>query len=144
MELLVLIFMVTILAVVTTPLIRSSVNRAVAREAIATLRSIVAAEKRHMTKYRLYTEDLAGLGFNSGDLDGTYFSESCYTIDLDGTFIGMFDIFCIPADSDPSVSPKANMVRTWDDGAGDEEYIAIDQNGDIYSNIGWLGYDELT
>ena len=141
-ELLVVIFIVVILAVATAPLMKTNINRIIAREAITTLRDILSAEKKYFSKNGTYTINLEEIGFGSDELNGVYFSEECYE-DWVIVFFGSgwldLRIRCIPAVSNPAKSPQANVVRSWGDRG---KYIGIDLDGFIYSNIDQLSYDD--
>jgi len=142
-EILVVIIIAITLAVVTLPLMKTSINRFISREAITTLRAILAAEKRYFSKNSTYTTDLGELGFGNGELNGVFFSEECYS-DWVLVFGGYgwygLRIRCIPAVSNSAKSPQAALVRSWGDSRG--KYIGINIDGFIYSNIDWLDYEE--
>lgn len=140
------VFVLLILAIlvgITVPLSKTIINRMIAKEAIGTLRAILAAEKVYFSKYGTYTNDLSELGFSSSELDGVYFSEACYTqYDIVWGGYGWWGIRirCAPAASDPNYSPKANVVKNWGD---DTKYIGINLYDIIHSNLEWLGYEEF-
>ena len=111
-ELMVVAIIVAILAAVAIPLMTANKKRAIATEAEAGCGTIRTALRIHYAEHSSYpTGSVAAAvtltGIGDGDLDGTYFSEECYTYSSDET------TFTVEADGSSSVlatSPKADQA----------------------------------
>lgn len=156
-ELIIVVIIVAILASIVSPMMRDMKLRAIAQEAIVTLGIIREAERQYRIEHNSYAtsyEDLFGplrTCYNApgkrSALDGTYFSEDCYTFYLLGGIEvptpDTFKIVMLSYVSDPSYAPKAsemiNLVINSDPESG-LGYIMMDEKGNIYSDIKLLGY----
>jgi len=83
-ELMVVAIIVAILAAVAIPLMTANKKRAVATEAEAGCGTIRTAMRIYYAEHNAYptgsvTKAVNLTGIGAGDLDGTYFSEGCYT-----------------------------------------------------------------
>lgn len=87
-ELLVVMIIVGILAAVAIPMMRGNVLKARRSEATAALGTIRTAERAYFAEYNTYivvaaatrVADLATIGIGATDLDGRFYSTSCYTV----------------------------------------------------------------
>ncbi len=134
-ELMVVAIIVAILAAVAIPLMRGNVDRAIVTEAEAAMSTINTALRTNFAETGDYSKlpdgtdisqtagDLDGglangglPGLGTGDLDGTYFSGDCYSVDFTPTVpAGMtttpvYVIICDGTLSDTTVSEKAQTV----------------------------------
>lgn len=121
-ELMVVAIIVAILAAVAIPLMTANKKRAVATEAEAGCGTIRTALRIYYAEHNSYptgaTASAVSLtGIGEGDLDGTYFSEECYTFSSDAS------TFTVTADGD-----SGNTATKAEDAAGIE--ITLNQNGE--------------
>ncbi len=111
-ELMLVIFIVGILSAVSIPMMRARVDTSKWSEGKAMAGSIRTAARAYCSeKGENYTgygsADLASLGFLNGDLDGKYFTDECFAIQITG-----FDNYLITIDAtqslsgDPPVEPQ--------------------------------------
>ena len=148
-ELMIVVIIIGVLASTAAPMMRSLAMKATATEALATLGVIWTCEREFYLENNHYANgsELVEQGyFKETDLNGTYLSKYCYL----RTFIAVavtktIFIFCQPCYSDPAEAVKANEVnRNW---VGvpivGGSYIAMDNYGNIYSNIEGLGYPAI-
>lgn len=108
-ELIVVIIIVGILASVAIPMIRGNIDKAKKSEAITAMGTIRTAQKAYYAQYNDYPDigDLnSAVGLRLTDLDGTYFSNACYSLDN-----GTGAITC-NANSSASPAPKYSEVNT--------------------------------
>ena len=148
-ELLVVIIIIGILASVAIPIMSGMTKRAVASEAIVQLGLIRTAERTYYLEHRIYTYTYADLnlrlrafGSPVSDLDGTYFSENCYTgeggVDYPNG-AGTYLIVCYLG-MNGAPAPKHSIPDSWTISSGGSGYIAMDEKGNIYSNVIGLPY----
>jgi type IV pilus assembly protein PilA len=87
-ELMVVIFIVGILAAVAIPIMRGRIDAAKWSEGKSAAGSIRTAIRAYCAErgpdFTYGGEDLAAIGFATGDLDGKYFVEGDYTFDITG------------------------------------------------------------
>ena len=139
-ELIVVVIIIGILASVAMPMLGALNKKAIASEAITTLGMIRTCEKLYYVEHGAYCvpTDLVLAGYlKMSDIDGTYFSSYCYmymSISVSNPAHTYF--MCVPYKSNPDYSPKAQEVQSWPNNV----YIAMDESGNIYSNISELGY----
>jgi prepilin-type N-terminal cleavage/methylation domain-containing protein len=105
-ELMVVAIIVAILAAVAIPLMTANKRRAIATEAEAGCGTIRTALRIYYAEHNSYPTGgvqaaTALVGIGDGDLDGTYFSQECYTFDPAA------ETFVIEADGDSgNTAPK--------------------------------------
>lgn len=155
-EIIIVIIIVAILAMAALPMVMNYQKRAIATEAIVTLKTILTAEKTYYLEYDTYTMHWSGLNIKirrrdpppyDGALDGTYICQDNYFLSTD---LGVSDMGNPPVvlgiicwlDYCTSCAPQAEKVRGWavTTPERNEPYIGMDANGNIYSNIEGLGY----
>lgn len=144
-ELMVVAIIVAILAVVAIPLMRGNTERAIATECESALGSIRSAMRAYYAEHGNYSLPGVGTsyeaviqsgssmvpGFNPrvtgkpGDLDGTYFSEDCYEIQVPTA--DTFDARCVWGSSDntSTFTPRAA------DAAGTDNTTSINEIGEF-------------
>lgn len=79
-ELMVVILIVGILAAASVPLMRGRIDKAKWAEANAMAGTIQTAARVYFAENGEVSSDWAELGFETGDLEGTYFDATCFTI----------------------------------------------------------------
>ena len=87
-ELMVVILIVGILAAASIPLMRGRIDKAKWSEANAMAGTIQSAARVYFVEYGTISTSVSmtDLGFSSGDLEGTYFTETDFTItDVDSS-----------------------------------------------------------
>lgn len=117
-ELMVVAIIVAILAAVAIPLMTANKRRAIATEAEAGCGTIRTALRIYYAEHDSYPTGTTAsattlIGIGVGDLDGTYFSDECYTFTSDAS------TYTIQATGDDSTAPKsedaAEIVITLDE-----------------------------
>ncbi len=118
-ELMVVAIIVAILAAVAIPLMTANKRRAIATEAEAGCGTIRTALRIYYAEHSSYPTGATAaatslVGIGDGDLDGTYFSEECYTFSSDASS------FTVTADGDsgniaPKAADAAGIVITLDE-----------------------------
>lgn len=113
-ELMVVIIIIGVLALVATSMISGHIKKARKAEAVTAMGTIYAAERKYYAEWGGYLDvPITGearssayhsLGIDLSDLDGVYFSNNCYHIDLSS---GQF-IVCEPQ---YSTAPKKGEVN---------------------------------
>ena len=140
-ELIVVVIIIGILASIGEVIMSDMQKRAIASEAVVTLGAIRTAERVYYSEHGNYTVSLDELNINADDLTGTYFGKECYSmrlvLDPPMTSSSLF-FFCYPIKY-PTSAPKASVVQNWPFVAP-FSYIAMDRDGNIYSNIPGLGF----
>jgi prepilin-type N-terminal cleavage/methylation domain-containing protein len=128
-ELMIVVIVVGVLAAVAIPMYQLAAERSKATEASAGLGAVRSAMRVYFAEHRTYAnasfiDDAAVtvggiLILNSNDLEGRYFSTSCYTFDgaPDAT------TFTIECDGSASTAPVASEVSHMT--------VTIDEDGDI-------------
>ena len=154
-ELIIVIVIIGILASIAAPMMGSAQRKAIASEAVTQLGRLRGAMREYFVQYSAYTSDAEALNIRwryrdggKGDLDGTYFSEECYNYfgyriwsDYIGTGSNTFLVACWLSDSKPPYAPKANVANTgWKVVGSYAPWIAMNETGNLYSNIPALGY----
>lgn len=91
-ELMVVILIVGILAAASVPLMRGRIDSAKWAEANAMAGTIQTAARVYFVENGSVTQNKTALGFNSGDLTGTYFDESCFTVNDDADTNGKVSV----------------------------------------------------
>ena len=142
-ELIIVIVIIGILASISAPMMRNMKRKAIASEAVTFLGAIRNAMRQYRVENGHYTSSYSDLpirmrstGSPVSDLDGTYFSEECYT-DSPSLWVMTENTYVIrmyPANSNPAHAPRAAEAN----GLG--WIIIMDQDGNIYSSIEGLGY----
>ncbi len=121
-ELMVVILIVAILAAVAIPILRGRVDAAKWSEGKATMGSIATAIRAYSAekgptgakpRALIGTGD-RDLGFTSADLDGTYFTSRCYTMNVSSMDPLTFKITCRASNSTRSKKPKSPSTYTLD------------------------------
>jgi type IV pilus assembly protein PilA len=79
-ELMVVILIVGILAAASVPLMRGRIDKAKWAEANAMAGTIQTAARVYFAENGEVSDDWVELGFEEGDLEGTYFGEDSFTI----------------------------------------------------------------
>jgi type IV pilus assembly protein PilA len=79
-ELMVVILIVGILAAASVPLMRGRIDKAKWAEANAMAGTIQTAARVYFVENGNVTNDLEELGFEDGDLTGTYFDATCFAV----------------------------------------------------------------
>ena len=116
-EMLIVVAIIGILASVSIPLLRKAKNSADSGSAVATIRTLVTAERLYQLKHNNYT-DLTGL-VPEGTLDTTIRSGTksgyAFTITLSAT-MDNFSVIADPLDADPSLGhfyvDETAVIRT--------------------------------
>jgi len=122
-ELMVVIFIVGILAAVAIPIMRGRIDAAKWSEgkaAMGSIRtSIRAYEAEKGTTYNYVGTNLTTLGFTLrangnpvSDLDGKYFTEECYTVNMTG--YDVYTITCTAANSLSTEKPSTPPTEVLD------------------------------
>jgi type IV pilus assembly protein PilA len=81
-EFIIVILIITILSVLAIPILQGFIKKAVMTEAITALGAIKNLQKQYYVEHGEYASvsDITDLpGISAGDLNGTYFSEGCYS-----------------------------------------------------------------
>ena len=144
-ELLIVIIIVGVLASVAIPIMSGITKRAVASEAISMLGMIRTAEKAYYLEHHSYTNVLTDLtlrlrqngAYGTSDLDGTYVSEGCFSL----VGITISTVYCKPLSNNSA--PQSSIFTGWSYTPkiqNTSPYIAMDQDGNIYSNYAALSY----
>jgi len=122
-ELMVVILIVGILAAVAIPILRGRIDAAKWSEGKAMMGSIATALRAYCAEkgvgYATAPASLVALGFASGDLSGTYFSDSDFTFTLTTpiTVPPVFSVTCTPATTKPHpTNPAAYTLNAIADG----------------------------
>lgn len=150
-ELLITIVIVSILVTMVAARIQKLKSKVIATEAITNLGSIRLAERAYYSQHGKYTDDLRDLYFKLrwdtpqaySELDGTYFGEESYRyrsmeVSPDGK---SFLVYCVPYFALFGNAPKKTEAWSVVGNFKIDGYIAMDQDGKLYSNIPRLGYD---
>ena len=117
-ELMVVAVIVAVLAAVAIPLMSANVTRAMATEAEAALGTARSNLRAMYAETKDYSKDSEGNstagamiravggvpGFSSGDLNGTYFSDACYTVTSTASN------YTLTATGSASTAPKKDKV----------------------------------
>ena len=121
-ELMVVILIVGILSAVAVPILRGKINAAKWSEAAASAGAIRSAIRAYYAEDPTACGNLAGstvdtclpaLGFQTGDLTGTYFSAGLFTIDsVDGNGNAQISV-AAPASGDAPGSGVLNANGGW-------------------------------
>lgn len=111
-ELIVVMLIVGILASAAISGLTILQKRSILTEALTTMGTIRTAENSFITEHGYFNAsmDTINMYLPPGSLNGTYFSEECYT--LTG-YNGNLIIVCLPSYSNPSKAPQANKVNSW-------------------------------
>lgn len=147
-ELITVVVIIGILAAIVAPIMRGNLEGAMATEAIATLATLRQAARIYHTEFGVYATmlssaamfssypegiDIPGFpGIHRENLDGTYFSWECYACASGGQFLLLV---CFPDQS--KNRPGSAKVKGWS--GSTVGYIAMDQDGEIYSSYYSLG-----
>ena len=114
-ELMVVILIVGILAAASIPLMRGRIESAKWSEANAMAGTIRSAARVYYAENGSISTStsMTDLGFTSGDLDGTYFSEACFSISNAGTN-GNVEVTVDASKSTKSKKPTGTYVLQTD------------------------------
>ena len=149
-ELIIVIVIIGILASIAAPMAQGLKKKAIASEAIAALGAIWTAQQIYCSEHRQYCDSVSSLevkGYlNPNDINGTYFSDYCYSA-FSISVPPKYYAICLPKASQPA-APRYSEVQNWksnqflgDPNIYGDPYIAMDNNRKIYSNIDGLGYE---
>ncbi|MHC4745513.1 MAG: type IV pilin protein [Planctomycetota bacterium] len=123
-ELMVVILIVAILAAVAIPILRGRIDAAKWSEGKAMMGSIATAIRAQCAEYDptatpTYPTTLLQLGFITGDLDGTYFTEDCFGYTINDHSPADFSVTCDATASLQDAAPSAPQTMSLsDDGTG--------------------------
>lgn len=114
-ELMVVILIVGILAAASIPLMRGRIDSAKWSEANAMAGTIRSAARVYYAEYGTIatTTSMTDLGFDTGDLDGTYFSSAAFAITNAGTD-GNVEVTVTAANSTKTKKPTGTYVLETD------------------------------
>lgn len=142
-ELIVVVIILGVLASVGVSTMRGLVMKAKKTEAVTVIQTLMKAEKLYYLergRYVTFTSGpstyipqykinlFASLGLNYRDLDGTYFTNACYTVYLTGWPTKYLGIGCDAIYSRNPPAPKAAEVNGWGYGV-----VYVYENGQIFN-----------
>ena len=158
-ELIIVVIIIGILAAIAAPMMSGMQNKAIAAEAIAALGTIRTAMQQYYAEHGYYPIQSNGFScldsittrttavYGTSCLDGTYFSQECYQFAngmdaMDGNPLHYWIICMGPGWSSSNIATKASVVQNWPTTGGTwtQGFIAIRQDGKIYSNYNFLQY----
>ena len=156
-ELIIVIVIIGVLASIAAPMMQKMSDKAIVAEVITMLGSMRTAERMYYTetgsyggmlelkKYlRIRNGSQFGGVYGTSDYDGVYFSYECYN--GFGVFQNYspprFLVGCRVPYPDYNVAAKKSSVPNWTYAL--IGYIAMDQDGKIYSDVDGLGYPRAT
>ncbi|OXU16145.1 type IV pilin protein [Sedimentisphaera salicampi] len=130
-ELMIVVLIVAILAAVAVPLMRGRVDSAKWSEAKAAMGTVATAIRAYHAEKgpngdaptAIFGQGATELGFADGDLEGTYFADGDYAIDVTSMDGLVFTITCTPSKADaPSnySSIELDQTGTWTENAAAE------------------------
>lgn len=117
-ELMVVAIIVAILAAVAIPLMTANKKRAIATEAEAGCGTIRTALRIYYAEHSTYPTGITSAaattltGIGDGDLDGTYFSQECYTFSSGGNAFTVTATGSASGNSAVNKADAANIVIT--------------------------------
>jgi prepilin-type N-terminal cleavage/methylation domain-containing protein len=159
-ELTIVLVIIGILASIAAPMISGIKAKAICAEAVAAMGTIYNALNLYYARHGQYPAiegymvnypvGMNALGFSSGDLNGTYFSERCYYVyvvntDIRDYFPEDYYLYTMPVSTylDGLANDAARHIETEaiTDNGTDEAYLYMDTTGRVYQyNISKSGF----